>query len=100
MKLPEVLCMSLVALALAASAAAQEHRVDGPGSPDAAVSPPAGTPPAEPPAAVPRRAAPRLVLTELQHDFGAVTSGKHLRWAFKIKNAGTADLLIESVAPS
>ena len=44
-------------------------------------------------------AAPMLVIESLTHDFGEVKSGAPLRYAFKIKNEGKADLLINNVAP-
>lgn len=43
--------------------------------------------------------APKLVVTEVTHDFGEVKAGTPLRYAFKIKNEGKADLLIQSVTP-
>ncbi|HEX8184184.1 MAG TPA: DUF1573 domain-containing protein [Blastocatellia bacterium] len=42
---------------------------------------------------------PKLVIVEITHDFGEVKAGTPLRYAFKIKNEGKADLLIESVTP-
>ncbi|MFY9553804.1 MAG: DUF1573 domain-containing protein [Blastocatellia bacterium] len=44
-------------------------------------------------------AAPKLVIASLTHDFGEVKSGTPLRYAFKIKNEGKADLVINSVSP-
>ena len=44
-------------------------------------------------------AAPKLVIESYTHDFGEVKSGDPLRYAFKIKNDGNADLLINSVSP-
>ncbi|MFP5260755.1 MAG: DUF1573 domain-containing protein [Blastocatellia bacterium] len=43
--------------------------------------------------------APKLVIAELVHDFGEVKAGTPLRYSFKIKNEGKADLLIQSVTP-
>ncbi|HXU40604.1 MAG TPA: DUF1573 domain-containing protein [Blastocatellia bacterium] len=43
--------------------------------------------------------APMLVIESLTHDFGEVKAGTPLRYAFKIKNAGKADLLINNVSP-
>lgn len=43
--------------------------------------------------------APMLVIESLTHDFGEVKAGTPLRYAFKIKNEGKADLLINNVAP-
>jgi Protein of unknown function (DUF1573) len=43
--------------------------------------------------------APKLVITEITHDFGGVKAGTPLRYSFKIKNEGKADLLIQSVTP-
>jgi archaellum component FlaG (FlaF/FlaG flagellin family) len=42
---------------------------------------------------------PQLVIESLTHDFGELKSGTPLRYAFKIKNTGKADLIIESVSP-
>jgi hypothetical protein len=44
-------------------------------------------------------AAPELVIESATHDFGEVKTGTPLKWAFKIKNTGKADLLITNVAP-
>ena len=43
---------------------------------------------------------PQLVIESATHDFGELKAGTALRYAFKIKNTGKADLLIESVSPS
>jgi hypothetical protein len=53
---------------------------------------PSGTP-------APSGAAPKLVIESYTHDFGEVKSGEPLRYAFKIKNEGNADLVINNVAP-
>lgn len=42
---------------------------------------------------------PQMVIESLTHDFGEVNAGTPLRYAFKVKNAGNADLLINSVTP-
>lgn len=42
---------------------------------------------------------PKLVLESFAHDFGQVKSGTPLKYTFKIKNAGKAELLIKSVSP-
>ena len=42
---------------------------------------------------------PHLEIETLTHDFGELKAGTPLRYAFKIKNAGKADLIIESVSP-
>ena len=42
---------------------------------------------------------PKLTLESPVHDFGAVKSGTPLRYAFKVKNEGSADLLIQNVQP-
>ena len=42
---------------------------------------------------------PKLVIVEVTHDFGEVKAGTPLRYSFKIKNEGKADLLIQSVTP-
>jgi hypothetical protein len=42
---------------------------------------------------------PKLVIVELTHDFGEVKAGTPLRYSFKVKNEGKADLLIQSVTP-
>jgi hypothetical protein len=43
---------------------------------------------------------PKLIIESLVHDFGTVVSGTPLTYTFKVKNEGTADLLIKNVAPS
>jgi hypothetical protein len=47
----------------------------------------------------PAGAVPVLVIESFTHDFGEVKPGDPLRFAFKIKNEGKADLLINSVTP-
>ena len=42
---------------------------------------------------------PRLSLESPVHDFGPIKTGTPLRYAFKIKNEGSADLLIQNVQP-
>ena len=49
--------------------------------------------------APPSDAAPAMVIESLTHDFGEVKAGTPLRYAFKVKNQGKADLLINNVAP-
>jgi hypothetical protein len=44
--------------------------------------------------------APQIVVEAPTHDFGEVKTGTPLKWAFKIKNTGKADLIIQNVAPS
>ncbi len=44
-------------------------------------------------------AVPKLLLESFEHDFGQVKSGTPLKFSFKVKNAGKADLLIKSVSP-
>ena len=57
-------------------------------------------PPAQPNGgSAPSGPAPLLVIESFTHDFGEVKSGSPLRYAFKIKNEGKADLLINSVSP-
>ena len=55
--------------------------------------------PVQPNASAPSGAAPVLVIESFTHDFGEVKPGDPLRYAFKIKNEGKADLLINSVTP-
>lgn len=43
--------------------------------------------------------APAMVIDSYTHDFGEVKSGTPLRYAFKVKNEGKADLVINNVAP-
>lgn len=43
---------------------------------------------------------PKLVLETSKHDFGRVKEGAKISHTFTLKNEGTADLMIESVAPS
>ena len=42
---------------------------------------------------------PVLAIESFTHDFGEVKPGAPIRYAFKIKNEGKADLLINSVTP-
>jgi hypothetical protein len=42
---------------------------------------------------------PVMVIDSFTHDFGEVKAGTPLRFAFKIKNQGKADLLINNVSP-
>ena len=48
----------------------------------------------------PAEGGPKLVIESFTHDFGEVKAGTPLHYAFKIKNEGKSDLLIENVAPS
>lgn len=69
-------------LALTATAGQKPQQPNPPSGADASVGP-----------------APMLVIESLTHDFGEVKAGTPLRYAFKIKNTGKADLLINSVSP-
>lgn len=42
---------------------------------------------------------PKLVIESPIHDFGEIKQGSPLRYTFKLKNEGTADLLIQNVQP-
>lgn len=75
MKLQKSIAAIALALLFATAAAAQEKRSD------------------EPPAL------PKLMLESFSHDFGPVKTGTPLKYTFKIRNAGKADLLIKSVNP-
>lgn len=55
--------------------------------------------PPKPNGGTPSGGAPKLVIDSPIHDFGEVKAGAPLRYAFKIKNEGTADLLIQQVQP-
>lgn len=80
MKLRSVSWALVLVIVVAAFASAQENRTDrGGGGEDVPL--------------------PQVVLDELAHDFGDVRSGTPLRWAFKIKNVGTANLRIRDVKP-
>lgn len=72
----------LTLLALTAAAGQKPQQPTPPSGADASVGP-----------------APMLVIESLTHDFGEVKAGTPLRYAFKIKNAGNADLLINNVSP-
>jgi len=43
---------------------------------------------------------PKLTVEAVVHDFGTVVTGTPLTYTFKVKNEGSADLLIKNVAPS
>ena len=47
----------------------------------------------------PSGAAPLMVIDSFTHDFGEVKAGTPLRYIFKVKNQGKADLVINNVAP-
>ena len=80
MKSAKLLLIGVLFFALTAPALAQDGRQNGDhGQPNAG--------------------APELVIDEMTHDFGEVKAGTPLRWSFKIKNTGKADLLINSVSP-
>ena len=81
MTLPKVPCALILVLVLVGFASAQDNQPDR-GSPSTDM------------------ARPTLVVDEIAHDFGDVKPGRILRWTFKMKNVGDADLLIHSVAPS
>jgi uncharacterized protein DUF1573 len=72
----------LTLLALAAAAHQKPQQPNPPSGADASVGP-----------------APMLVIESLTHDFGEVKAGTPLRYAFKVKNEGKADLLINNVSP-
>ena len=55
--------------------------------------------PAHPNGAAPTGPAPSLEIDSLTHDFGEVNAGEPLRFAFIVKNKGTADLQITGVSP-
>lgn len=42
---------------------------------------------------------PKLAIAQTSHDFGEIKAGTPLKYSFKIKNEGSADLLIKNVAP-
>lgn len=46
------------------------------------------------------QSAPQMVLEDPVHDFGVVVKGEVVDWAFTVRNAGTADLVITDVRPS
>lgn len=72
----------VIMLALTAVAGQKPQQPNPPSGADASVGP-----------------APMLVIESLTHDFGEVKAGTPLRYAFKIKNQGKADLLINNVSP-
>ena len=71
----------MILLALTA-AAGQKQQQPPPSGADASVGP-----------------APMMVIDSLTHDFGEVKAGTPLRYAFKVKNTGNSDLLINNVSP-
>ncbi len=81
------LCKTISAIALVAllvvTAAAQEKQA--PNQPNGG--------------SAPSGAAPLMVIDSFTHDFGEVKAGTPLRYIFKVKNQGNADLLINSVNP-
>ena len=55
--------------------------------------------PAQPNGGSSSAGSPVMVIESFTHDFGEVKPGTPLRYAFKIKNEGKSDLLINSVNP-
>ena len=51
-------------------------------------------------AAFAQTSAPKLVLDSAAHDFGKVTEGSEIVHTFKVKNEGTAELVIKNVSPA
>ena len=47
----------------------------------------------------PSGGAPKMVIESPTHDFGEVKAGAPLHYTFKVKNEGSADLLIQNVQP-
>ena len=76
MKIRDIVLAAALVISFTAAAAAQEKN---------------GGPPSN--------GAPRLAIASFNHDFGEVKAGEPLKYSFKIKNEGTGDLLIKSVAP-
>jgi hypothetical protein len=74
--------IALAALLALTAAAGQKQQPAPPNGGDVSVGP-----------------APILVIDSLTHDFGEVKAGTPLRYAFKVKNKGNADLLINNVQP-
>jgi hypothetical protein len=44
--------------------------------------------------------APKLVVEKADHDFGTVVEGKVVAHTFKLRNEGSADLVIKNVSPA
>jgi Protein of unknown function (DUF1573) len=74
--------MALVLLLALIATAGQKQQPPSPSGAEASVGP-----------------APMMVIDSMTHDFGEVKAGTPLRYAFKVKNQGTSDLLINSVSP-
>jgi hypothetical protein len=64
----------------------------------AAAQQPAPAPATAAPA--PNAAKPVAVFPDFTHEFGEVTRGEKLHYAFTVKNTGTAELDIVNVAPT
>ena len=52
------------------------------------------------PEAKENKGAPKLTISKTQHDFGQLKRGTLAQYGFTFKNEGTADLVINNVAPS
>lgn len=74
--------IALVALFVVTAAAQEKHPTDQPNGGNGASG-----------------AAPVMLIESFTHDFGEVKAGTPLRYAFKVKNQGKADLKIINVAP-
>ncbi len=42
---------------------------------------------------------PKVMIVESTHDLGNIKKGTPIAYAFKVKNTGDADLIIEKVSP-
>lgn len=82
MKIYRMISAFTFMILLALSAAGQKQQQPAPSGAEASVGP-----------------APMMVIESLTHDFGEVKAGTPLRYAFKIKNTGNSDLLINNVSP-
>jgi len=85
MKIPETIGTLTMVVLLGLAAAAQQKQA--PAHPNGGGASPGAS------------AAPMMVVDSFTHDFGEVKAGTPLRFAFKIKNEGKADLLINGVSP-
>ncbi len=88
------LTCGLILALLLTSALAQKKKIN----PKVVNKPAAPIVPAEP--AKKLEAAPKLILESLRYDFGKIKdTGKPISHTFLVRNAGTTNLEIESVAP-
>ena len=91
MKLPNIFIATFISLSLVCCKSNKDS-----GVPDNAINPDVMNNPASATGTKDKTKVPVLEFEEESHDFGKMTEGEKLQYAFKFKNVGTGDLVIRS----